>query len=60
MVSTLWNDAPALSTVHKWAAEFRREGSLDDNPGYECSATATTEENIDCIHYMDDRQLTVN
>ena len=33
MVSTLGDDAPALSTVKKWAAEFKREReSLEDDP----------------------------
>lgn len=58
MVITLRDDVPALSTVLKWATEFRRgrEG-LKDDPNFGCLVTATTEENIDHVHYMviDDR-----
>ena len=33
MVSTLGDDAPALSTVKKWAAEFKRgRESLENDP----------------------------
>ena len=63
MVATLGDDDPALSTVKKWAAKFKmgRE-SLEDNPRSGCPASATTQENIDCVHHMvmDDRRLTVN
>ena len=63
MVATLGNDAPALSTVKKWAGEFKRgRESLEDDPRSGHPSTATTQENIDCIHkmVMDDRYLTVN
>ncbi|XP_029636953.1 uncharacterized protein LOC115212254 [Octopus sinensis] len=63
MVATLGDDAPALSAVQKWAAEFRRErDNLEDDPRSGRPATATTEKNIDCVHnmLMDDRQLTMN
>ncbi|XP_029637550.1 uncharacterized protein LOC115212894 [Octopus sinensis] len=63
MVATLWNGAPALSTVQKWAAEFRTgRKSLKDDPWSERSETATTEENIDYVHHMvmDDKQFTIN
>ena len=63
MVATLGNDAPTLSTVKKWAAEFKRgRESLEDAPRSGHPSTATTKENIDRIHkmVMDDRRLTVN
>ena len=63
MVATLGDDAPALSTTQKWAAEFKRgRQSLEDDPRSGCPATATSEENIDRVHLMvmDDRRLTVS
>ena len=63
MAATLGDDAPALSTVQKWAAEFKRgRESLEDDPRSGRPATATTQENIECVHHMvmDDRRLTVN
>ena len=63
MVDTLGDDAPALSTVKKWAAEFKRgRESLEDDPRSGRPATATTQENIDRVHHMvmDDRRLSVN
>ena len=52
-VSTLGDDAPALSTVKKWAAEFNRgRESLEDDPRSGRPSTATTQENIDRIHQM--------
>ena len=63
MVSTLGNDAPALSTVKKWAAEFKRgRESLEDDPKSRYPSTATTQENIDRIHQMvmNDRRLTIS
>ena len=62
MVSTLGDDAPALSTVKKWAAEFKRgRESLEDDPRSGRPSTATTQENIDRIHQMvmNDRRLTI-
>ena len=53
MVSTLGDDAPALSTVKKWAAEFKRgRESPDDDPRSGHPSTATTQENIDHIDQM--------
>ena len=63
MVATLGADAPALSTVKKWASEFTKgRGSLEDDPRSGCPATATTQENIVRVHHtvMYDRRLTVN
>ena len=63
MVSTLGDDAPALSTVKKWAAEFKRgRESLKDDPRSERPSTATTHENIDRIHQMlmNDKRLTIS
>ena len=53
MVSTLEDDASVLSTVKKWAAEFKRgRESLEDDPRSGRPSTATTQENIDRIHQM--------
>ena len=63
MVSTLGDDAPALSTMKKWAAEFKRGWeSLEDDPRSERPSTATTQENVDRIHQMvmNDRRLTIS
>ena len=63
MVSTLGDDALALSTVKKWAAEFKRgRESLEDDSKSERPSTATTQENIDRIHQMvmNDRRLTIS
>ncbi|XP_030588657.1 histone-lysine N-methyltransferase SETMAR-like [Archocentrus centrarchus] len=63
MVATLGDDAPALSTVQKWAAEFKRgRESLEDDQRSGRPVTATTRENIDRVHHMvmDDSRLTVN
>ena len=63
MVATLGDDAPALSTVKKWAAEFKwgRE-SLEDDQRSGRPCTATTQESINRIHQMvmDDKSLTAN
>ena len=62
MVSTLGDDTSALSTVKKWAAEFKRgRESLEDDPRSRHPSTATTQENIDHIHQMvmNDRRLTI-
>ena len=62
MVSTLGDDAPALSTVKKWATEFKwgRE-SLEDDLRSGRPSTATTQENIARIHQMimNGRRLTI-
>ena len=62
MVATLGDDAPALLTVKKWAAEFKmsRE-SLEDDARCGRPASATTQETIDYVHHMvmHDRYLTV-
>ena len=43
MVATLRDDAPALLTVQKWAAEFKRgRESLEDEPRSGRPVTATT------------------
>ena len=63
MIATLGDNFPALSTVKKWAAEFKRgRESLEDDPRYVCPASATIQKNIDRVHHMvmDDRRLIVN
>ena len=63
MVSTLGDDAPALSTVKKWAVKFKRgRESLEDDPRSGRPSTATIQENIDRIHQMvmNDRRLTIS
>ena len=53
MVSTVGDDAPALSTVKKWAAKFKRgRESLEDDSRSRRPFIAITQENIDCIHQM--------
>ena len=52
MVSTLWDDTPALSTVKKWAAEFKRgRESLEDDPRSGSPSIATTQETLGDSHY---------
>ncbi|XP_029634602.1 uncharacterized protein LOC115210258 [Octopus sinensis] len=63
MVATLGDYVPVLSTVQKWAAEFKRSReNLKDNPRLGRPAIATTQENIDRVHHMvmNDRRLNVN
>ena len=53
IVASFKDDAPALSTVQKWAAEFKRGSeSLEDDPRSGRPATATTQENINRVHHM--------
>ena len=64
MVSTFGDDAPALSTVKKWAVDFKRgKESLEDDLRSGLPSTAnTTQENIDRIHQMviNDIRLTIS
>ena len=63
MFDTLKDDAPGLSTVQKWAAEFKRgQKSLEDDPRSERPATATIPEIIDCVHQivMGNKRLTIS
>ncbi|XP_076059482.1 protein GVQW3-like [Oratosquilla oratoria] len=63
MAATLGDDHLALSTVQKWAAEFKRcRENLEDDPRLGRPVTATTQENIDRIRHMvmDGRRLNVN
>ena len=63
MVSSLGDDASALSTVKKWATKFKRgRESLEDDPRSGRPSTATTQENIDRIHQMliNDRRLSIS
>ena len=62
-VSTLGDDALALSTMKTWAAEFKWEReSLENGPRSGPSSTATIQENIHRIHQMvmNDRRLTIS
>ena len=64
MVDALGDDATSLSTVQKWAAEFKRgQKSLEDDPtSGPQQATVTTPEIIDHVHQlvMGFRQLTIS
>lgn len=63
MVTTLVYAVPALSTVQKWAAEFRRRReSLENDSMSGRPATATTEVNINRVYnlVLDDKQLAIN
>ena len=63
MVSTLGNDALVLSTVKKWAAEFKRGGeSHKDDLRSGPPSIATNQENIDRIHQMvmNDIRITIS
>ncbi|XP_014486574.1 PREDICTED: putative uncharacterized protein FLJ37770, partial [Dinoponera quadriceps] len=56
------NSAPSISTVKKWAAEFKRgRTSLKDDPRKGRPKTATTPETIEKVHniVLDDRRLKV-
>ena len=53
MIYTLGDDAPSLSTVQKWTAEFKKgRKSLEDDPRSEGPATTTTSEIIDRINQI--------
>ena len=63
MVATLGDDAPALSTLKKRAAKFKRgRENLENDPRLRRPSMATIQENINCIYQiaMDDRCLTDN
>ncbi|XP_014781847.1 uncharacterized protein LOC106877455 [Octopus bimaculoides] len=63
MVVTLGDDASGLSAVQKCTNECRRRTEiLEDDITFGGPATATSEENIDCVHEMemDDQRLTIN
>ena len=61
MVALLGDDAPALSSVQKWAVEFKRDReSLEDDPRSGRPAAATIQGNIDRIHYSGDGWQTFN
>ena len=63
MADTFGDNAPGLSTMQKWAVEFKRgRKSLEDDPRSGRPATATTPEVIDCVHQivMGDRRLTIS
>lgn len=62
MVATLDYDAPDLSSVQKWATEFRRmKGKLENFPrfGYLAILTNEGKKNIDHFHDIirDDRRF---
>ena len=58
MDATVGDYAPALSTVQKWVAEFKRgRESLADDLRSERPATATTQENVDRVHHMNHKLI---
>ena len=62
MVATLGDNAPALSTLKEWAAEFKRgRESLEHDSSSGRPFTNTTQENIGCLHQIvtNDKRLTV-
>ena len=63
MVTTLGDNAPALLTVKKWAAESKRGGeNLENNQDQDDLPQPSLEKKIDRIYQMvmDHRRLTVN
>lgn len=57
------DSAPSMSTVKKWAAEFKRgRTSLEDDPREGRPKTATTPETIEKVHdiVLDDRRVKVS
>ncbi|XP_036366070.1 uncharacterized protein LOC115220379 [Octopus sinensis] len=52
LLATLGVGAPGLSTMQTWAAQCRRKDSLGDDPMSAYPGTATSVENIDCVHLM--------
>lgn len=57
------DSAPSISTVKKWAAEFKRgRTSLEDDPREGRPKTATTPEIVEKIHniVLDDRRVKVS
>ena len=53
MVDILGYNAPGLSTVQKWAAEFKRgRKSLEDDPRSGQTAIATTRDIIDRVYQI--------
>ena len=63
MAASLGDNVPALSTVKKWAAKFKRgRESLKDVPRSGRPSTVTTKKDINRTNQMmmDDKHLTVN
>ena len=62
MVSTLGDNALALATVKKWAAEFKRRESLEDDPRSGRPSTAQPKKTLTAFQQMvmNDRQLTIS
>lgn len=61
MFVAMCHDTPALSTVKMWASDFKRwQGSLGEDAQTGGPATATSEDNIDIVHYkvVDDMWIT--
>ncbi|XP_066302907.1 histone-lysine N-methyltransferase SETMAR-like [Branchiostoma lanceolatum] len=62
MVKTLGEDSPSHSTVKKWVANFKRgKESVKDDPRSGRPKTATTDNQVEAIHFMtvNDRRVTI-
>ena len=51
-METLGKESPSYSTVKKWAAEFRRRESIEDDEKSGYPKEATTDENVEIVHSL--------
>lgn len=57
----LADDTPSYAIWKNWAAEFKQGvDSTEDDPWSGRPKTSTTEEQVDVIHLLDDRHLTLH